>query len=56
MNLRSIALIATMAAAAAMPPLLAGCMAVAAVGVAGTALVVADASCTTRRSSRRRLR
>jgi len=42
MNFRSIALITTIAAAAAMPPLLAGCMAIAVAGVAGTALVVAD--------------
>lgn len=42
MKFRSIALIAAVAASIALPPLLAGCVAVAVAGIAGTALVVAD--------------
>ncbi len=42
MNFRSIAMLAMTLTVTAMPPLLAGCMAIAAAGVAGTALVVAD--------------
>jgi osmotically-inducible protein OsmY len=42
MNFRSIALIATTALVTATPTLLSGCVALAAAGVAGTALVVAD--------------